>query len=594
MLAVSVLNAWNDSVIFDETAHIPAGYSYLKKHDMRLNPEHPPMIKDFSAFPLLFMRLNFDTSQKFWAEDVNGQWNAGKSLLWESNNNPDQIIFWSRLPIILLSLLLGLFIFKWARELAGIAAGLFALALYAFDPNILGHNHFVTTDIGIAAFTAFSFYYFLKFIKHPTWKNVLLGGVFLGLLQLAKFSSILVFPIFGLVLVIFPLVKKYHHETNVSIKYKFKKLGEYFGKGLVAVAISLILVWVVYFINNFDMPKEKLAETINYYFDINDENAKAVYTNKALLILNESPITRPMSEYALGLSMVFKRVSGGNGAYFMGQVSSQAFRAYFPTVFLIKEPLPTLFFLIVSIAITILAFFRFSVSLFGKTIGKIFSTFIEYLRNHITEASLFSFIVLYSYISITGNLNIGLRHLFPMFPFIYILIAKVIVNFFKKLKKGNIKFTSLLILFLMFFLLITGTISAYPYYMSYFNETAGGSKHGYNYVTDSNADWGQDLKRLQKFLNNHPEIDKVRVDYFGGGMPSYYLGNKFIPWWDSKKPIEAGWYAISTNFLQGSIYNSNNEYADSYRWLQNKKPRYQVGTSIFIYYITLQEAASEK
>jgi 4-amino-4-deoxy-L-arabinose transferase-like glycosyltransferase len=95
-----------------------------------------------------------------------------------------------------LSLILGLFIFKWTRELAGIGAGLFALILYAFDPNILGHNHYVTTDLGIAAFVVFAFYYFLRFIKDPTWKNVFILGIFLSLVQLAKFSSILILPIF--------------------------------------------------------------------------------------------------------------------------------------------------------------------------------------------------------------------------------------------------------------------------------------------------------------------------------------------------------------------------------------------------------------
>jgi predicted membrane-bound dolichyl-phosphate-mannose-protein mannosyltransferase len=198
---VSILNAWWDTAIFDETAHIPAGYSYLTRHEMRLNPEHPPLIKDLAGLPLVFMNLNFDTTKPFWTGNLprkwdEGQWTAGRHLLWEAGNNPDKIILWSRLPIILLSLVLGLFIFRWARELTSVTGGLFALTLYAFDPNILGHNHFVTTDLGIAAFMLFAFYYYLKFIKHPSWKNVFLAGLFVGLLQLAKFSSILAFPVF--------------------------------------------------------------------------------------------------------------------------------------------------------------------------------------------------------------------------------------------------------------------------------------------------------------------------------------------------------------------------------------------------------------
>ncbi|MDZ4385132.1 MAG: glycosyltransferase family 39 protein, partial [Candidatus Moranbacteria bacterium] len=200
MVIVSFLNAANDSLIYDEDAHIPAGYSYLTRHDIRLNPEHPPLLKDLSALPLLFIKPNFDITQDFWTKDNadDSQWNAGKNFLFRSGNDPDAIIFLSRLPIILLSLLLGIFIFKWTRELAGITAGIFALVLYAFDPNILGHNHFVTTDLGIAAFITFALYYFLRFIKEPIGKNIFLAGLFLGLVQLVKFSSVLLFPVFGL------------------------------------------------------------------------------------------------------------------------------------------------------------------------------------------------------------------------------------------------------------------------------------------------------------------------------------------------------------------------------------------------------------
>ena len=128
--------------------------------------------------------------------------------------------------------------------------------------------------------------------------------------------------------------------------------------------------------------------------------------------------------------------------------------------------------------------------------------------------------------------------------------------------------------------------------MSYFNETVGGPKNGYHYVTDSNADWGQDLKRLHNFLNDHPEIGLIRVDYFGGGDPASALGDKYEPWSDDKRPIEAGWYALSTNFLMGSFYDTTKPDSESYRWLKNKNPLYQVGTSILIYKISAEEAAS--
>jgi hypothetical protein len=609
MLVVSVLNAWWDSAIFDETAHIPAGYSYLTQHDMRLNPEHPPLIKDLAELPLLFMNLKFNTSMDFWTKDINGQWDAGRDLLWQERNDANQIIFWSRLPIVILSLILGWFIFKWTRELVGISAGLFALAIYAFDPNILGHNHFVTTDIGIAAFMTFSFYYFLKFIKDPSWTNVFWGGIFLGLVQLVKFSSIMLLPIFGLVLIIYPLVKICRNKNKNIFVFKIKKLAEYLVKGVVAFIISLVAVWGVYAFNDYNMPKEKLAKTINYYFDSADYNKKTIYTNKVLLLLNENRLTRPLSEYALGISMVFKRVSGGNGAYFMGKVSSTAFPAYFPTVFVLKEPLPILFFMLSALIIGII--------FYAKSIPKIFFPqypeehskgfifrFSEFVRHNIIGISLFAFIVLYAYISITGNLNIGFRHLFPILPFAYILVAKVFSEYMEKLT-DNGKITWRISLTALLIILITGTVSAYPAYMSYFNPIAGGSKNGYRYVTDSNADWGQDLKRLQLFIDRYNwcdgnglnsfckiydesrgPIEKIHINYFGGADIKYYFGEQAIDWWDSRRPLETGWYALSTNHIMGSIYDRTKKDSESYRWILGVKPVAQVGTSIFIYYLT--------
>jgi len=587
MIIVSLLNAKNDSPIYDEIAHIPAGYSYLTEHDIRLNPEHPPLLKDLAAFPLVFMHLNFDTTQSFWNNNPNdAQWDAGRYFLYQAGNNPEKIVFWSRLPIILLSLVLGIFIFVWARQLAGILAGFIALVLYAFDPNILGHNHYVTTDLGIAAFFAFALYYFIKFLKNPTWKNVFFGGIFLGLLQLAKFSSVLIFPILGFMLLVYPLLRKNHSVGRERIKEKFKLLGEYLGKGLLAFGISLLLVWTVYQLNTFAMPTEKLPQIMQYYF--HPQQSKNQALNQALVknltLLNEKPILAPLADYFFGIARVFQRVAGGNVTYFMGELNSAGFLSYFPIVFLIKEPLPIIFLIIFALV--------FSFWQIGKKLKntpesftkKIWQSLLDYIRTSPAEFSMLLFMFLYSLISITGRLNIGLRHLFPIFPFIYILVAKKITEFIKKEHRREIKIFFSVILFSFLSWLILETIIAFPNYVSYFNQLVGGPKNGYHYVTDSNADWGQDLIRLRSFLAKHPEIDKIRVDYFGITDLNYYLKDRYISWWRDKRPIEPGWYAISTLFLQESIYDQSKPDNQSYRFLKEKKPVYQIGTSILIYY----------
>jgi hypothetical protein len=595
MLVVSVLNSANDSAIFDETAHIPAGYTYMRYLDMRLNPEHPPLIKDLAGLPLLFMNLNFDQTGDFWTDSVDGQWDAGRSFLWHMDNNADRIIFWSRIPIVLLSLLLGWFIFKWTREISGIAAGLFALAIYAFDPNILGHNHFVTTDIGICAFMVFSFYYFLKFIRYPSWKRTIIFGIFLGLVQLAKFSSVLLFPVYGLAMIIYPLVIIKINKQESSFIFRLKSVGKYLGKGITAGAISILVVWMLYTLNTFHMPTAKLADIINYQFSPKSEMASAKTVNRVLLSLDGNNLTKPLAEYFLGVGMVFKRVAGGNGAYFMGQVSSKAFPAYFPTVFLIKEPLPNLFLMLSALLLSLAGFAKFLSSEARNKFQKFWEKIAGYLRENITSASLAMFIFLYSYMSVTGNLNIGFRHLFPILPFAYILTAKVIFDFWKKLHSRQSELIFGIILSALVLFLVSGTVSAYPAYMSYFNQTAGGPKNGYKFVTDSNADWGQDLKRLKIWINEYNNdnpvkpIDKIHLNYFGGADIGYYFGDQAIDWWDSRRPLEPGWYAISTNYLMGSFYDKEKKDSESYRWMENLKPVAQVGTSIFMYYITADD-----
>jgi hypothetical protein len=278
-------------------------------------------------------------------------------------------------------------------------------------------------------------------------------------------------------------------------------------------------------------------------------------------------------------------VAGGNGAYFMGQVSNQGIPAYFPVVYLLKEPLVSLFLVFTALLLALTKTFRSLLGSARNYFKDIFHKSAEYLRKNTAVFSMFLFVLLYSCISVTGNLNIGLRHLFPIFPFIFILTAKTISDFIKNQKEKNRKLLGLLT-GVMILILFLGTVSAYPYYLSYFNQLAGGPENGYRYVTDSNADWGQDLKRLKIFLEKNPEIKPIRIDYFGGGNLDYYFGKEgYVPWHDSKRPIESGWYAISTNFLQGSIYDQKRSPEETYNWLKKIKPRFQVGTSILIYQI---------
>lgn len=593
---VSVLLSLQESTTSDERAHIPAAYSYVKYLDMHINPEHPPLLKDLAGLPLLFMDLRFPIENTLWTEGLkeplgdrfiyNEQWDLGTMFIF--SNDADAVMFWSRFPIILIALLLGFFIFQWTKELAGTVAGLFALVLYAFDPNVLGHNHYVTTDLGIAAFIFISFYFFIKFLKKPAWKNVLLAGIFLGLAQLTKFSAVLLFPYFGLILVVYALAKKNPAFIKLSVlKFKWNDFWNFIGKYILVVIICFGIIWISYNFNTFNMPENRIAEVSEAY--IGNGEAGAI-TKNIINKISSIPLMGPIADYLWGVAMVLVRVAGGNTYYFMGEIYKEAKALYFPLVFSIKETLPFLFLLLTTSLFTL---FQISKNLYEQKNGlikKVWKIITNYLRTGLIQYSMFGFVVLYSYLSITGNLTIGFRHLFPIMPFLYVLIAKKVFDFSKNIhsKLSRVTFNISLSIIVIWIILIP--IIHFPSYLSYFNELVGGPKNGYHYVTDSNTDWGQDLKRLASFLNNHPEIGKIRVDYFGGASPEYYLRDKFVQWHSYWDP-EPGWYAVSAGYMQESIYKKKPLGEKSYLWTLNYEP-IRIGDSIFVYYITPEEATA--
>ncbi|MDD4467253.1 MAG: hypothetical protein PHQ08_02290, partial [Candidatus Pacebacteria bacterium] len=117
---ISFTSILEDTLTFDETAHVTAGYSYLIKKDMRVNPEHPPLVKNIAAFPLLFLNLNFPSDSPNWTQEQPPRWwvqfDLANDFIYNSKNNPDKIMLFSRTAMILFLLLLGFLIFHFLRK----------------------------------------------------------------------------------------------------------------------------------------------------------------------------------------------------------------------------------------------------------------------------------------------------------------------------------------------------------------------------------------------------------------------------------------------------------------------------------------------
>lgn len=626
-LLLMLYASFGDSAIMDELAHIPAGYGYANNLDYRLNPEHPPLIKALSALPLLFLRPNFPTDSPAWTSAINGQWNMGAKFLYESSNNADRIIRWARIAPILLTIFFIVFVYIFSRELLGKWWALLPTLLTALSPTILAHGHYVTTDVGAALGIIFALYYFLKFLNSPSRRYLIYAGLAFGVAMITKFSAVLLTPFFLFLVVVF-------YFASVVRDWPFTESGRWFRRFLIrgfrylrSVAVIffigyVLVVYPIYFLFTINYPVQKQVSDTEYILTSYGggqtppgQTCRLIRCPADLTIsLAKNPVTRPIAQYLLGVLMVLQRSVGGNTAYFMGEVSASGSFLYFPLIYLLKEPLPVLLLVFLALAITIAGMAR---KLIRKN-SRFRDEILNYLTVNFAEFSMIVFVVLYWAYSVRSPLNIGFRHLLPTLPLIYILTAGVwkrwIINLdappmssqfrnllvsLKNIATASAKFVILSLLLLW---LVAETALASPYFLSYFNQIGGGVFGGYRYVTDSNYDWGQDLLRLKKFVNQHPEIDKIAVDYFGGGDPKYYLGEKVVNWQPSKGNPSANenirWLAVSINTLQGAIQKltpgQTRNPQDEYGWLTTirppapgfgniPKPDFKVGTSIFIY-----------
>lgn len=600
---LSLALAWQESTTFDEKAHTPAAYSYVRYGDMRLNPEHPPLLKDLAGIPLRFMRLSFPTDSTEWQNGINEQWVIGDRFLFGSGNDADRIMFWARFPVILVALLLGFLVYRFTKELAGTVAGLLALLLYVADPNIIAHGHYVTTDLAIAAAIFTALISFLRFLRTPDPKNTFLFGVILGFAELTKFSAVLLFPFFALIILIYAITRPKPDKIRSSrFFFSLKQLFSYVLLYVAAIIVCFMVVWGLYFLNTVNEPGAKIAENAQSVFS--QGNLAAQFASAAVTALSGSVFGKPFAQYLLGVFMVFARVAGGNTHYFLGEVTNQASPWYFPVIFMTKETIPFLFLLFSGM---IYSLFRIGKSFVGTPVRKWHTLISHSFQSHVSQYTLFGFATFYTVISVTGNLNIGFRHLFPILPLLYVLTAKVVFDFMRRrgFQGEHASHATLLLLALWISFI---PVLAYPSYLAYFNEAAGGHENGYQIVTDSNYDWGQDLKRLRDFtdefnackslsadryscakfdaISRYPAIDKIRMAYFGGADPAYYLGEKYVRWY-ADWGRRSGWQAISVNSWQESLYQENPTGKETYRWIVDGgyPLAWRAGDSILVYYI---------
>ena len=568
MFITAFFSMKGDSLTFDELAHIPAGYSYLTEKDYRINSEHPPLIKDIPALPLIFLNLNFPNDHPTWLQEEAApawwtQFNLGKEFIYRSGNNPGEIIFWSRLAMIGLLIFLGWLLFWWTKRITNNTVAIAVLTLFTFSPTFLAHGRLVNTDVGAVLGSVIAIIFWLKFLENPTWKNVLFGGIAFGIAMLFKFSLVLLIPFFIVITFIYALLFS-------------KSLLHYFKKSLIVCLLGFILIiWPVYQFHIWNYPPEQqLRDTIA------DISGHPIPLAKDLDIwMTKQGLLRAPAQYLRGLLMASQRTSWGNTTYFLGEISADSWWYYFPLIYFLKVPLG-------FNALLLITFITFFVILWK--IGKRKEQLLNMVRQYFWMVALFLWIIVYWVAAIGGNLNIGVRHLLPVFPFTYILMTFIIYQGLKSISQIKLRKIVTILLCFLFLCYISSSASAFPHYLSYYNKIGGGTEQGYKIAGDSNYDWGQDFYRLLAFVEKE-QIEKIYLDYFGGEDEKYWLGEKFIKLnpKEIKEPPK-GWLAVSVNQFMGGTANPAPHFDQEtgyYNWLKDYTPSARAGYSIFIYKI---------
>lgn len=541
------------SATVDEVTHLPAGYSYLKTGDFRMGRENPVLIKLISGTPLLFFDLKIPTDHPSWRQL--DQYAFGGQFLYHSNKNGDRILFWGRMPIILLSILLAYFVFRWAKELFGINAGLLALFLYIFEPNILAHSVLATTDLGVAVFSFIALYYFWKFIRESRPKNLILAGFTFGLAQASKFSAILLVPIY-LLLILMRIFSANEVTSSVKLFRRLSPAKSRIQKSYVLFAsllsIFLIAFLVIFASYGFQIkpvlsPDDPLGKHTKALHQLLPRNNKVV-NRGVYFFLERFPI--PAADWFRGQASQILHSREGHSAFLMGMYSEKGWWYYYLVAFLIKTPIPLLVLLIIAIW------------LFGKSKEKKMED--EYFLI-VPIAVMFA-------ASFFNRIAIGLRYLLPVYPFLFVFTSRLAGV---RLKRQTLFIVMVGILSLWY---IFSSLSIYPHYLAYFNEFVGGPNNGYKYLVDSNLDWGQDLKGLAKYVEER-KIKEVKLSYFGTASPNYYQIPYQLVTEKEMHKYTPGIYAISATNLQNALVVDKTRFD----WFKKYQPVDKIGYSIFIY-----------
>ena len=556
---IAISSFREQSPTMDEPVHLLGGYSYLKWGDFRVNPEHPPLSKIWAALPLLWLEIKDPrTNDPDWDMIVINEHAAHTpavaNQMFFVRNDAATLLGWAKLQMVLLGLVLALFVFRWSKELFGFKAAVIASFLYCFDPNVIAHSTVIHSDVPFAAFFFLSTYFFWRALKRFTWPQAILACLCVGMAAITKHSFVAIFPVWLMLGLVDIFRQKFASSVVAGADSVVRaKLSVLVGFLVFAIMAAYLSVWAAYGFRFHAVPIAGHPLAIN---QVQSSHGAIVETAKSIILKNRLLPEAWVAGYLYNLR-VWDRA-----AYLWGQVSENGFWSYFPIAFAVKTPVPTLLILMAAVGMWILR-----------------------RRRMTDDYALIVPVLVYFCLAVFSRFNIGVRHLLPIYPFLFVLLGGVVGQLDHD--GSRLKRIGLTIVALWY---LGSSLSIYPHYLAYFNELAGGPANGHRFLLDSNLDWGQDLKGLKKWMDSN-KVEKIQLIYFGVADSMYYGIDDFYSARNiqqiSSPTIQAvelpEYMAVSATFLYGGPLFLPKELIEVLKPYRLQPPVASIGHSILVF-----------
>jgi tetratricopeptide (TPR) repeat protein len=541
------------SATWDEPIHLTTGYAALAYGDYRVEATHPPFMRMWAALPLLFMRdVRLDTSVL--DRTPPQAWHSGDTAYTFStkflyvDNDADRLLNAARFMTVLCGLGLGVLVFCWTYEWVGLRPAVCALAFYTLSPNLMANTSLVTTDAGITCFIFGTVYFLWRTSRRFSGANLAGLSLFFAAAVVTKFSALILGPLVAML-----LVMAIWHRTTITPRRAVAVL-------VLMAAVSLVAVWAVYGFRY--APSRSPAWVLHLE---SAPLAKTVPVTAAITGWIDRHRLLP-NMFTEGFLMFAQSMLPPNDTYLAGDYSTDGWWYYFPVAFLIKTPLSFL-------------------ALIG--IGLVAAVRLRRRLGSLNEAFVLIPIALYLAAAIANTDQVGIRHLLPLYPFL-VMVAAAGAMMLMRQRLGRFALGGLAAFWAVMLAMV------YPHTLTFFNSAVGGPRHGYEYLADSNIDWGQGLKQLKRLMTREG-ISSIGLAYFGSADPRYYgIDYTALPaatpgfrlpaapatWTPPQLP---GYVAVSATVLTGVYLDP--EWQLFYDGLRDRTPTYIVGNSIFVYWL---------